>query len=110
MSLWRLALIFLCAAAELQAQPRPLDLGTAISAALENNASIEIAEESALAASARADEQRAALLPNVQARASYVDQVINIGDRGIRFPGIPSRVGPFGTTDVQIQFAEPVLD
>jgi outer membrane protein TolC len=95
-----------------QGQPRQLRLSDAIQAALENNANVQITEELQVQASARAKEQRAVLLPNVNGTAGYVNQTINLGARGIRFPGfpIPATVGPFGTFDVRAQFTEPVLD
>lgn len=92
------------------AQPRKLSLSNAIQAALENNASVQIAEEQQIQAGARSQEQRAVLLPNVSGSAAYTNQTINLGARGIRFPGIPTTVGPFGTVDIRLQYAEPVLD
>src|SRR5262245_6650881 len=93
-------------------QPRQLRLSDAIQAALENNANVQITEEVQVQATARAKEQRAVLLPNVNGSAGYVNQTINLGARGIRFPGfpIPTTVGPFGTFDIRAQFAEPILD
>ena len=95
-----------------EGQPRQLSLSNAIQAALENNANVQITEELQVQAAARAKEQRAVLLPNVNGSAGYVNQTINLGSRGIRFPGfpIPSTVGPFGTFDLRAQFTEPVLD
>jgi outer membrane protein len=93
-------------------QPRQLSLSNAIQAALENNANVQITEELQVQAAARAKEQRAVLMPNVNGTAGYVNQTINLGSRGIRFPGfpIPSTVGPFGTFDLRAQFTEPILD
>ena len=93
-------------------QPRQLRLSDAIQAALENNANVQITQELQVQAGARAKEQRAVLLPNVNGTAGYVNQTINLGARGIRFPGfpIPATVGPFGTFDVRAQFTEPILD
>jgi outer membrane protein TolC len=87
-----LALIFFLAAVEVSAQPRVLSLSTAIAAALENNANVEIAEAQAVEASARADEQRGLLLPNVQAQAGYVNQVVNCRTRS-RFRADPQVSG-----------------
>ena len=104
------ALLFFCQPSF--AQPRQLSLSNAIQAALENNANVQITEELQVQAAARAKEQRAVLLPNVNGTAGYVNQTINLGARGIRFPGfpIPTTVGPFGTFDVRAQFSEPILD
>ncbi len=94
----------------LTAQPRKLSLSNAIQAALENNAGVQISDEQRLQADARTEEQRAVLLPGINASAAYTNQTINLGARGIRFPGIPATVGPFGTSDVRLQYTEPLLD
>ena len=82
------------------AQPRKITLSTAIQAALENNANIQIAEEQTVQATARAQEQRAALLPNVNGVASYLNQSINLSARGFRFPGVPILIGPFSAFEL----------
>ena len=97
-------------ASELYAQPKRLSLTDAIQAALENNADLAIAVEAAGQARARAGEQHSVLLPGINAVAGHTSQTVNLGARGIRFPGIPARVGPFDVTDVRLQFSEPVLD
>src|ERR1041385_6057680 len=102
--------IFLFGAQPPQDGPRRITVGDAISAALESNADIAIASETVRQSDARAQEQRSALLPNITGTAGYIDQTINLVARGLQFPGIPSRVGPFGTTDVRLQFSEPVVD
>ena len=70
------------------AQPRQLSLSSAIQAALENNANVQITEELQVQAAARAKEQRAVLLPNVNGTAGYVNR--RVPGR----PGIASRVFP----------------
>src|SRR5262245_24900318 len=92
------------------AQPRQLSLTSAIQSALENNANVQISEELQVQAGARAKEQRAALMPNIAGTAGYVNQTINLGGRGIRFPNlpIPTTVGPFSTFDIRAQFTEPI--
>src|SRR5262245_58496095 len=91
-------------------QPRQLTLHDAVQAALESNASLQIVREQEVQADARAQEQLAVLLPNVQGSAGYVNQTIKLGGRGIQFLGIPTRVGPFGVFDARLQYTEPVLD
>ena len=103
------AILFL-ATLSAEAQPGKLSLSGAIQAALENNAGLQIAEEQQLQVQARSQEQRALLLPNVMGSAAYSSQTINLGARGIRFPGVPTTVGPFGTGDLRVQYTEPVLD
>jgi outer membrane protein TolC len=104
-----LGLILSCSGAGV-AQPRQLTLHDAIQAALENNATVQIAVEQEIQAAARSEEQRAALLPNIGGNGSYINQSVNLGARGIRFPGIPTRVGPFDVYDARLQYSEPILD
>ena len=92
-------------ASDLHAQPKRLALADAIQAALENNADLAIAGEAAEQARTRVNEQHSLLLPNINAVAAHTSQTVNLGARGIRFPGIPipSRVGPFDVTDARVQ-------
>src|SRR5688572_9303724 len=89
-------------------QPRRITVNDAIQAALENNANVQISMEQEVQAQARSREQRATFLPNFTGAVSYSDQVINLGSRGLDFPGLPSRVGPFQNTDARLQFSEPL--
>lgn len=94
------------------AQAKPLNLNQAIAAALENNAGVKLSEEREVQAQSRMEEQRAGLLPNVQSVLGHTNQTVNLGARGIRFPGIPipTVVGPFSTTDARLQYGEPLFD
>jgi outer membrane protein TolC len=105
-----LTAVILPGTASLQAQPRSLTLDDAIRAALENNADVGLAEEVQIQAGARADEQRAALLPNIGGLVSYTNQTLNPGSRGLDFPGIPHLFGPFNNVEARFQFSEPVFD
>jgi outer membrane protein len=57
-------------------------------------------------------EQRAALLPSFEATAGYTEQTVSLGAIGLQVEGvpIPNKVGPFGTTQAQLQFSDQVLD
>jgi outer membrane protein TolC len=89
-------------------QPRKLTLNQAIQAALENNAEIQISEEHQIQARARVGEQRSVLLPNLEGVISHTNQTINLGSRGLDFPGLPATVGPFNNTEARLQFSEPL--
>lgn len=103
-----LILLLLPFSAEAQTQaPRKLSLSAAIEAALENNAEVGISEQQQIQAKARMEEQRSTLLPNLNGLISHTDQTINLGSRGLDFPGIPHRAGPFGNTEMRFQFSEP---
>src|SRR5262245_50785681 len=89
--------------------PNQLTLNAAMQAALENNAAVGTSEQQQIQATARAEEQRAALLPNVNGLISHTDQTVNLGSRGLDFPGFPfpHRVGPFSDTETRFQLSEP---
>ncbi len=94
------------------AEPLRLSLDAAVQAALTNNTSIQLAEQSEVQSGLQVRERRAALLPNFEATAGYTNETVNLGAIGLQINGvpIPSRVGPFGTTQAQLQFSQPVLD
>jgi outer membrane protein len=99
-------------AVELDAQPKRLSVADAIQAALENNVDVAIAGENTEQARARAQEQRSALLPNLDAAAFQTHQTVNLGAIGIQVPAgslIPTRV-TYNLTDARFRYAEPVLD
>lgn len=85
-----------------------LSLTAAIQAALENNAGVGIGEQQKIQAQARVQEQRSMVLPNLNGIVSHTDQTINLGSRGLGFPGLPHRAGPFGDTEIRVQFSEPL--
>ncbi len=98
--------------AEFQNGPKRLSVNAAVQAALENNVSVQLAEQASIQSTIRIQEQRAALLPNFEGTAGYTNQTVSLGAQGIRFSDIPipNRVGPFGVSDFRIHFSEPVLD
>ncbi len=104
-----LAMICLPAAGQ-QGPQRTLTVNDAIRAALESNADVGIAGEVQIQARSRAKEQFSALLPNVSGAAGYTNQTINLGSRGLDFPGIPHMAGPFSNLDARVLYSEPLLD
>ncbi len=104
------ALLIAAPGVEPQEGPRKLSVTNAIAAALESNAEVQIAAEAEKQADANTRAQRSQLLPNVTGTAGYINQSLNLGARGFQFPGVPSKVGPLGTSDVRVQFNEPLLD
>ena len=90
--------------------PGKLTVTDAINAALESNADVQIAVEGERQSAAKTQEQRSALLPNFTGTAGYLNQTINLGAQGLNLRGIPSKIGPFGTSTLQMQFNEPIFD
>src|SRR5215475_4294535 len=97
-------------AQDTQDGPRKLTVTDAINAALESNADIQIAVEGERQSAAETQEQWLALLLNVTGTAGYVNQTINLGAQGLNLRGIPSKVGLFGMSTLQMQFNEPLID
>jgi outer membrane protein TolC len=88
----------------------------AIALAPEGNARVRLAEEMLSQAHARADEARAALLPNISASAGYQNLTRNLEALGLHFnlpiPGFtfPVLVGPFNVFDARAEVSEAILN
>jgi outer membrane protein len=93
-------------------EPVRLTLDAAVQAALANNTSIQLARQSEVQSELAVRERRAALLPSFDAIAGYTSQTVNLGAIGLEINGvpIPSKVGPFGTSQAQLEFSEQLLD
>jgi outer membrane protein TolC len=92
--------------------PLRLSLDAAVQAALTNNTSIQLAAQSEVQSGLAVRERRAALLPSFETTAQYTNETVNLGSIGLQINGlpVPSKVGPFGTANAQVQFSEPVVD
>jgi outer membrane protein len=115
-------LLLLTASLAMAAEPLKLSLKRAVDVAIspEGSASIQLADEALKQAQARALEQRAALLPNVD--ASFTDQgrTENLAALGFKptlfsaapIPGFsfPTFVGPYTTVDARVTGSQNVLD
>ena len=98
----------------------PITIGDAARLAAEQAAPVELAQLRAAQASARADQSRAALLPDVSALASQNGHTINSATFGFNFPapeGEPPLldpngqiIGPVNVTDLRGRVAAPLLD
>jgi outer membrane protein len=115
-------LLLLAAPLAMAAEPLQLSLKRAVQVAIspEGSARIQLAGEALKQAQARALEQRAALLPNVDGAFSDQSRTENLVALGfsqkvfgsIPIPGFsfPSFVGPFTTTDARITGSQNVFD
>src|SRR5580700_6584505 len=119
----RIAYLLLLAAPQAFAtEPVQLSLKRAVEVAVspEGSARIQLADESLKQAQARALEQRAALLPNVDASFTDQSRTENLGALGfnpslfsaIPIPGFsfPTFVGPFTTVDARVTGSQSVFD
>lgn len=114
-----LALLLLVSTA--QAQDRPvlrLTMKRAVEMAVspEGSARIQLADESVKQAESRAQQARAALLPDLDATVGHQSQTRNLEAFGLRFaspiPGMqfPTFVGPFNVFDVRAALRQSVFD
>jgi outer membrane protein len=126
----RTNLIFVIAVAPLLAQdpdqqllirPPVLQLGLkqAVQLALapEGNTRVKLAEQDLKQAQSRADQSRAALLPDFEGYIQYQNETANLAAYGFSFsrlpiPGftIPTFVGPFGVLDARASVNQTVFD
>jgi len=108
--------------AQLQTRPPVLQLSLkqAVQLALapEGNTRVKLAEEDLKQAESRADESRAALLPDFEGSIEYQNETVNLKAFGIDFPklpanfgfNIPSFVGPFSVLDARATVNQTVFD
>ncbi|MEN6608707.1 MAG: TolC family protein, partial [Bryobacteraceae bacterium] len=98
--------------------PLELSLKRAIETALSpsGNARVRLAQATTRQAQERANQARAALLPNLDATVGQQNQTRNLASYGFQFtkmiPGvtIPDLVGPFTTFDARASLSQSVLD
>jgi outer membrane protein len=96
-----------------------LTLKQAVQLALapEGSTRVKLAEEDLKQAESRADESRAALLPDFEGSIQYQNETVNLRAFGIDFPKIPipgfvipSFVGPFSVLDARASVDQTVFD
>jgi outer membrane protein len=107
--------------AQLQTRPSVLQLSLkqAVQLALapEGSTRVKLAEEDLKQAESRADQSRAALLPDFEGSLQYQNETVNLKAFGIDFPKIPipgftipTFVGPFGVLDARASVSQTVFD
>ncbi len=89
---------------EASAQPIGLSLDDAIQRGLQSNLGVILS--GTLTAGARAERlsQLQSLLPSVDFTAKEADMQTDLPAEGLRIPGFPTIIGPFGFTDVRASF------
>jgi outer membrane protein len=115
-------LLLLAESLAFAAEPVQLSLKRAVEVAVspEGSARIQLADESLKQAQARALEERAALLPNVDASFTDQSRTENLGALGfnpkifssVPIPGFsfPTFVGPFTTVDARVTGSQNIFD
>src|ERR1700694_2571422 len=81
-----------------------IDLG------LENNLGVLLQSYNAIAARGQKWKELSELLPNVTARVSENVAQENLAAQGLRFPGFPTVVGPFGFSDARVYLSQSILN
>ena len=96
-----------------------LSLKQAVQLALapEGSTRVKLAEEDLKQAESRADESRAALLPDFEGSLQYQNETVNLKAFGFDFPkipipgfAIPTFVGPFSVLDARASVNQTVFD
>jgi outer membrane protein TolC len=82
----------------------------AIELGLKNNLGVLLQSYNTIAARGQKWKELSALLPNVTAGVSVNAVQDNLAARGLRFPGFPTVVGPYGFTDARVYLSQSILN
>src|SRR6266852_3128632 len=88
----------------------PLTFQDAIELGLKNNLGVLLQSYNTIAARGERWKELSALLPNVSAGVSVNAVQDNLAARGLRFPGFPTVVGPFGFSDARVYLSQSILN
>ena len=88
-------------AGEVSPQPVDLTLDDAIQRGLKNNLGVILSATQTAAARGQRMSQLQSLLPSVDASVKEAVMQVDLAAEGLRIPGFPTIVGPFGFTDVR---------
>jgi outer membrane protein TolC len=97
-------------AGQVSAQPIDLTLDDAIQRGLRNNLGVILSGTQTAAARAQRLSQLQGLLPDVEAYAREAAMQVDLAAEGLRIPGFPTVVGPFGFTDIRATLAWSLVD
>jgi len=86
---------------EASAQPIDLSLDDAIGRGLQANLGIILSGTQTAAARAERMSQLQSLLPSVDFTAKEAEEQTDLASLGLRIPGVPTIIGPFGFTDLR---------
>ena len=82
----------------------------AIDLGLKNNLGVLLQSYNTIAARGQKWKELSELLPNVTARVSENVAQQNLAAEGLRFPGFPTIVGPFGFFDARVYLSQSILN
>ena len=88
----------------------PLTFQDAIDLGLKNNLGILLQSYNTIAARGEKWKELSALLPNLTGGVSVNVVQDNLAARGLRFPGFPTIVGPYGFTDARVYLSQSILN
>ena len=95
---------------EATAQTIDLTLDDAIQRGLRNNLGVILSGTQTATAKAQRLSQLQSLLPDVEAYAKEAVMQVDLAAEGLRIPGFPTIVGPFGYTDIRGTMAWSLVD
>ncbi len=88
----------------------PLSLQEALQRGLKYNLGLIESEQGSRASRAARLRSLSSLLPNVTARVGDTVQQLDLAAQGIRFPGVPRVVGPFGNGDARVYLSQTLFN
>ena len=88
----------------------PLSLDDAIARGLQHNLGLILTSQSGLSARGQQLTQLQALLPTVDANVREAVEQTNLQARGLRVPGFPAIIGPYGYTDIRASLRWSLLN
>lgn len=88
----------------------PLTFRDAIDLGLKNNLGVLLQSYGTIAARGQKWKELSALLPNVSAGVSENVAQQNLAAEGLRFPGFPTIVGPYGFFDARVYLSQSILN
>jgi outer membrane protein TolC len=98
------------ATGEVSAQPVNLTLDDAIQRGLKANLGIILSGTQTAAARGERLSQLQALLPSVDASLKETEMQVDLPAEGLRIPGFPTIIGPFGFTDLRASLNWSLID
>lgn len=88
----------------------PLTFQDAIELGLKNNLGVLLESYNSISARGQKWKELSELLPNVTGRVSENALQENLAAEGLRFPGFPTIVGPFGFSDARVYLSQSILN
>src|SRR3569833_2897865 len=95
---------------QVTAQTLDLSLDEAIQRGVKNNLGAILSGTQTASAKAQRLSQLQPLLPDVEFNAREAEMQVDLAAQGLRIPGIPTIIGPFGYTDLRASLSWSLLD